>query len=299
MARLIRIYYHALFGALGGLLGWMLFGEFVQKEWHWWSQALVGGGMIGGMIGYCAVGVDALMDRAFVRFSRFAAHGALMGALGGAAGFWIGDWVNYLLAPSAEASDSRLLGAVVARGLGWMVFGLAVGAGEGIAARSWLKFLYGAVGGSLGGLAGGAAFGLLMEGLAKETAGYTWGQAIGLVLLGGGIGALIAIVEEVFRPAGLRVLRGWHEGREYSLVKAVSVIGRDEGADILLLRDMQVAKRHAVIERQGNKFLFINNTQSPAELTQVNGKSVSQASELHDGDRIQLGNVVLKFTVRS
>lgn len=298
MSRLFRIYFNALFGALGGLLGWMLFGEFVSRDWDWQGQALVGGGLIGAMIGYLVVSVDGILDRALVRFCRYAAYGVILGSLGGMVGFWIGDWVNYVLVGLFQSPAWRVPFSVIGRGLGWMVFGLAVGASGGIAARSMGKFWYGTVGGSLGGLIGGATFGCLMEVLQKDTSSYTHGQATGLVVLGACIGGLIALVEEVFKPASLKVMRGWQEGREYSLVKAASVIGRDERADILLLRDMKVEKHHAVVHRRGGRFLFVNN-QSPAEQTLVNEEPVSQSVELHDGDRIQLGNVVLKFLMRA
>src|SRR5262245_43351472 len=98
MARLTQIYYNAVFGALGGLLGWMLFGIFTPSgttfDWH---TALAGGAIIGLMIGYFVVSVDALVDRAMVRFVRYAAYGILLGSIGGALGYWVGDWVNYIL----------------------------------------------------------------------------------------------------------------------------------------------------------------------------------------------------------
>jgi hypothetical protein len=300
MARLLRIYFNALFGGLGGLLGWMLFGEFVPREgWDWWLQALVGGALIGAVIGYFVVSVDAILDRALVRFTRYAAYGVVLGGLGGALGFWVGDWVNFALVPQAgQESLLRTLGTVVARGLGWMLFGLAVGLSEGIAARSLGKLSYGAIGGTLGGFIGGAVFGSLMIALTPGEQSYIWGQALGLVILGACIGSLVALVEEVLKPAAIKVVRGWQEGREYPLVKAASVVGRDEAADILLLRDMKVEKRHVIIHRRGNRFVLVNN-RAPAPQTLVNDEPIDQSCELHDGDRIQLGNVVLRFLQRA
>jgi hypothetical protein len=299
MARLLRIYFNALFGGLGGLLGWMLFGALVPHEGNWQVQALLGGGLIGALIGYLVVSVDAILDRAWLRFCRHAAYGILLGALGGAAGFYIGDWVNFALVWSAGAEPSwgaQVLG-VAARGLGWMLFGIAIGVSEGIAARSLGKLSYGTIGGALGGLIGGLSFGGLMLALNRDEAGYLWGQAIGLVILGACIGALTALVEEVLKPAGLKVLRGWQEGREYPITKAATTLGRDESADILLLRDMKVEKRHAVVHRRSNRFVLVNN-QAPAQHTLVNDNPVAQACELQHGDRIQLGGIVLRFLVR-
>lgn len=67
MALLVRIYYNAVFGTLGGLLGWMLFGVFGDKNPTAETQPLqmlIGGTIIGGIIGYFVVSVDAVRDQA-------------------------------------------------------------------------------------------------------------------------------------------------------------------------------------------------------------------------------------------
>src|SRR5262249_21215997 len=211
MALLVRIYFNAVFGALGGLLGWLLFGVFGDKSSFSLGQQLLGGALIGGLIGYLVVSVDAIRDRSFLRFCRLASHGVVVGALGGALGMWLGEQVNYYLVQGLlSASTLRRVGEVLARGLGWMFLGLAVGLAEGIAARSLGKLSYGTLGGAIGGLVGGVLFGLLKE-LEKGAPGtsHVWGGALGLVILGACIGALSALVQAVFQPASLRVLRGW------------------------------------------------------------------------------------------
>src|SRR5262249_61447003 len=112
-----------------------------------------------GSIGYFVVSVEAIRDQALVRFCRLASYGLILGALGGAVGFWLGDHVNFLLVERYGARS--FLVAMLARGLGWMVLGLAVGLSEGIAARSLGKLSYGTVGGALGGFLGGALFALI------------------------------------------------------------------------------------------------------------------------------------------
>jgi hypothetical protein len=306
MARLLHIYFNAVFGALGGLLAWLLFSEFVNEAWDWWPKALLGGALIGAFIGYFVVSVDAILARSWVRFCRYAAFGVILGAGGGLFGYWLGDYVNYFCQPSAgqEWTFLRKLAAAGARGLGFMFLGLAVGASEGVAARSMGKFWYGTIGGALGGLLGGMIFG--WEVVSAQAAGilqkdsnlYTWGTAIAYVILGACIGALTALVEEVFKPAALKVMRGWREGHEFPLIKPASVVGRDEAVDILLLRDMKVEKRHVVIHRRGNRFVLVNN-QAPADQTLVNEEPVAESCELKDGDRIQLGNVVMRFLMRA
>lgn len=307
MALFTRIYFNAVFGGLGGLIGWMLFGVFGDSAHDDHIQALLGGAIIGGSIGYFVVSVEAIRDYALVRFCRHASYGLILGAAGGALGMWLGDQVNYILIEHYGAR--RFLVALVARGIGWMVLGGAVGLSEGIAARSFGKLSYGAIGGAMGGFIGGVLFVLLYMGAVDSSSGGLIGSvfggeegaalagSLGLVILGACIGALSALVQGVFQPASVRVLRGWQEGREYSLEKVINQLGRDEAADVLLLRDMRIEKQHAIIRRDQERFVLVNH--APPAQTQVNGAAVIESRELEDGDRIQLGEVVLRFQLKA
>jgi hypothetical protein len=315
MPLLSRIYFNAVFGALGGILGWVLLSVFgranfdQRKAGELFSQLLLGGALLGGSIGYFVVSVEAIRDRSWLRFVRLATYGTLLGAAGGAVGMVVADQVNYWLvsaigpirytdAPFVKAM--KFLGTVLTRGLGFLFLGCAVGVSEGIAARSLGKFSYGAVGGTLGGFVGGALFGLLYE-LAKGGGATTaFAGALGFFIMGACIGSLSALVRGVFQPASVRVLRGWQEGREYPLDKPDNTLGRDEHVDIALFRDMKVEKHHAVIRRApGQSRYVLLNTGAPPGYTLVNDAPVAQSCELHDGDRIQLGNVVLRFQLRA
>ena len=305
MTLLLRIYFNAVFGALGGLLGWMLFGVFGDKapgeetaflflSWRDLNMFL-GGALIGGAIGYFVVSVEAIRDRALAKFARLASYGVALGALGGALGMYVGDEINYLL---VGTSEGNALVTMLARGIGWTFLGAAIGASEGFAARSLGKFSYGTLGGAVGGFVGGCLFQLFLD-MARESGSttYFW-NATGLVILGACIGSLSALVQAVFQPASVKVMRGWQEGREYPLDKPASLLGREEHADIPLFRDMKVEKRHAFIRRVGERFVLVNN-HAPSEHTRVNDAPVAQSQELRDGDRIQLGNVLLRFQARA
>jgi hypothetical protein len=298
MSLLVRVYYNAVYGGLGGLLGWLLYGVFGNKtptEGERFFETVLSGAVIGGVIGYFVVSVEAIRDRSLVRFCRLASYGVLLGAAGGALGMLVGDWVNYLL---IEVLGEGVLVDMLARGIGWLLLGMSIGMSEGIAARSLGKFSYGTIGGALGGFVGGCLFGLFYS-LAIRNLGttYLW-SALGLVILGACIGSLSALVQAVFQPASVKVLRGWQEGREYPLDRPTSLLGRDEHADIALFRDMKVEKKHAFIEREDNRFVLVNNG-APPEQTLVNDTPVSRSRELQDGDRIQLGNILLRFQMRA
>jgi hypothetical protein len=314
MALLSRLYWNAVFGALGGLVGWMLFGVFGDKYAN--SEiafrlfffipltnadvnSLLGGSLIGGAIGYFVVSVDAIRDRSFQRFVRLASYGVLLNALGGALGMLSGEKINdFLNRTLIGLFDYRLLIGMAARGLGWSLLGVAIGMTEGIAARSRGKFSYGAIGGAIGGFLGGVLF-ELFHSFARQSleTTYFW-SAMGLVILGACIGSLSALVQNIFQPASVRILRGWQEGREYPLDKTDASMGRDEHVDIPLFRDMKVEKHHAFIQRQNEAFVLINNG-APAEWTRVNDIPVADRRILQDGDRIQLGNVLLRFQTRA
>jgi type III secretion system (T3SS) inner membrane Yop/YscD-like protein len=305
MPLLSRIYFNAVFGALGGLLGWMLFGVFGEKNpssenVHW--NALLGGALIGGVIGYFVVSVEAIRDLSLVRFARLASYGALLGLVGGALGMFLGDEINYGLIYIWRGDGSMtappLILGMLARGLGWTILGMAIGMSEGFAARSLGKFSYGTLGGALGGFVGGALFELFDSEARRGLVNDPFWSALGLVILGACIGSLSALVQAAFQPASLRVLRGWQEGREYPLEKPASLLGRAEHADIALFRDMKVEKQHALIRRVGKQYLLVNNGAPPAQ-TLVNEQPVVASCALQNGDRIQLGNVVLRFQLRA
>ncbi|MHB1424030.1 MAG: FHA domain-containing protein [Gemmataceae bacterium] len=304
MALLSRIYFNAVFGALGGLLGWMLFGIFGKSQYPSGEeifQLLLCGAIVGGAIGYFVVSVDSIRDRSLLRFVRLATYGVLLGALGGAVGMLIAGPVHDRLLEGIGAvrgSVIKYLATVFLRGLGFLFLGLAVGFSEGIAARSLGKMSYGTLGGALGGFIGGCLFEVIYRSTLDRGASAAVAGSAGLMIMGACIGSLSALVQSVFEPASVKVLRGWQEGREYPLDKIDNVLGRDEHADIALFRDMKVEKKHAIVQRDRQRFLLLNNN-APSEWTRVNDRPVLQCCDLNDGDRIQLGNVVLRFQARA
>ena len=62
-------------------------------------------------------------------------------------------------------------------------------------------------------------------------------------------------------------------------------MGRDEGADIPLFRDMRIEKKHVIIQRDGHGFVLLNEDARQIGL-RVNDEPVAQFRKLRDGDRI-------------
>ena len=172
MALLTRIYFNAVFGALGGLLGWMLFGVFARpstspKKTIGSSGSIspftpVGGAVIGGAIGYFVVSVEAIRDRSLLRFVRLASYGVLLGMLGGALGMVLGERVNFGLVKLFGRRYAPLgvpRGACSPAASAGCSSGRPSASARAIAARSLGKFSYGTLGGAIGGFVGGAFFG--------------------------------------------------------------------------------------------------------------------------------------------
>src|SRR5260370_14104823 len=107
MAILSKMYFNAVFGALGGLLGWMLFGVLGEKSpsnetaflflSYLDLNLLLGGALIGGAIRYFVVSVEAIRAQSAVRFARLASYGVLISLFGGALGMYVRDRTNQLL----------------------------------------------------------------------------------------------------------------------------------------------------------------------------------------------------------
>ncbi len=123
--------------------------------------------------------------------------------------------------------------------------GLGIGMGQGLSDRSRDRLIYGLAGGGLGGFLGGFVF----EGLGaairnRPDSGGAVGviQAIGVVILGAGLGLCLALVEQVLRRAWVQVLSGRQEGRIYLLAHTRCRLGLDERAEIGLFGDASVAR---------------------------------------------------------
>ena len=216
------------------------------------------------------------------------AWGAPAAALGGAIGLVAGEFVIGLFR-----------GGLLGRALSWAVLGLGIGLGQGLADRSRDRLIYGLIGGGLGGFLGGFLFEWLGAAFRnRPDSGEAVGvvQAIGIVILGAGLGLCLALVEQVLRRAWVQVLSGRQEGRIYLLAHPRCRLGLDERAEIGIFGDASVARRHAEIESDAGGYV-LHHLAAPG-VTRVNGTPVSGAQRLNDGDRIELGRTLLVFRQR-
>ncbi|MCB0272267.1 MAG: diguanylate cyclase [Bdellovibrionales bacterium] len=91
----------------------------------------------------------------------------------------------------------------------------------------------------------------------------------------------------------LIVLQGLYVGEVFQLDEPVMVLGRDREAQIVIMED-GISRQHARFEiNDENIFLMdLGSTNG----TSVNGARIKGQIQLRDGDKIQIGDVLLKFS---
>ncbi len=286
MSKTRQIYYNAVFGAIGGLLGWLVVGSINTGGWNiWLAYAFVGAGVglfIGGMVG--------AVEGAVVKQS---ASRAALGALAGAAAGLISGFLGLLL---GEAGFLLIGGGLAGRSLGWLLLGAFLGIGEGAVNRSARRLYYGGIGGTLAGAVGG----ILYEGMTQafiersDTVQMIVG-ALGLTLIGACLGSIIPLTIFVVARGTLYVRSGARKGLAKEIIDAVT-LGSYDGYEVYLPGDPAIEKKHARIYRKGGQF-FIEDLGSRSG-TYVNGTRVPHGSamEIKKGAKVRLGSTVVELT---
>ncbi|WIG59567.1 MAG: hypothetical protein OJF49_002314 [Ktedonobacterales bacterium] len=151
----------------------------------------------------------------------------------------------------------------------------------------------------------GGAGGWGMGGAQQPTMGQDWGAQQGAQQWGaaGGAGAAYADMERTRsarpdtpqRSYVLVVQEGKEQGRPYELRKDRITIGRSRESDIFL-EDLAVSRLHTSINREMDGRYLLRDEGS-ANGTYVNGQRVNEKM-LDEGDEVQVGQTVLKFTRR-
>ncbi|MBN1483453.1 MAG: FHA domain-containing protein [Chloroflexia bacterium] len=289
MSLSMRIYYNAVFGALGGLLAWLVSGFLLRSTSTSFGLLLLKDALLGIVVGACIGGalgaVQGFQDRSWKQALRGAGYGALVGLVGGMLGLVVGEIVFTLAG-----------GGVVPRALGWALLGSAVGVSEGLAHRQRERALYGALGGALGGLVGGSTYERVSQILLRLSGSRDFslaaGTLLGLVILGACIGSLIALVYMVIRRAWFKVIRGRLEGKDVLLTERQNVLGERE-----LPGDSQVSTRQALVERDEQGQYSLVNLDPRSDVTCLNGEplELQERRPLETEDRVQLGKTLLIF----
>jgi hypothetical protein len=284
MSRSMRLYYYAVLGAMGGLIGWQASNLVGLSFWSnlYLSEILVGG-LIGLSIGALIGLSEGLFSRNFLQIIKSGAFSGGLGFLGGAIGL-----------PVAEAAFQILGGDPWTRAVGWALFGILIGGVFGITSGSqaWKP----ALGGGIGGLLGGS----ILEFVRSLFQDPLIGKAIGLTSLGASIGIFIALIVLLLSRAWLEVASGKMKGSEFILDKFIkkngpsAYLGSSPLKSDIVLPDPDIAPQHALLKGEDSHFTLKDLSLSG---TYVNNQKIELA-QLRVNQTIKIGNTELVYHER-
>jgi hypothetical protein len=281
---MMRLYYNAILGAIGGLIGWQISNILgLSFTPNVFTAEVVVGALIGFSIGVLIGFSSGFSSRSLVRALRDGAISGLLGAFGGAIGL-----------PIAEQVFQMLGGQAWSRAFGWGLFGLLIGLAAGVTGGSqiWKP----AVGGTIGGVVGG----IFLEVARSQMADTVLGKALGLSLLGASTGIFIALIVFLLSRAWFEITSGKLAGTEFILDKFLSssgpsaFIGSSPLKSDIVLPDPDVAPQHAMLHGKDTYFQIKDMSQ---EGTFINRRRIEQTN-LQNRQKIKMGNTELVYHER-
>lgn len=289
MTRNWQVYYHACLGAIGALIAWQLIGLIHTSGWNiHLANGFTGAGigaMIGGMLGMAE---GLLVRRSFLWAALGIVGGAGLGLLSGMVGLLLGGLVF-----------TWIKGGLIARVLGWILFGAFLGCGLGLLRLSMRRALYGIVGGALGGLAGGLFYEVVTQLLLKwSDVAQIFLSAVGLVvvglLLGGMIPLSVSVIGGLRAERGLIVyLNGPRQGMEIEVV-GPALLGSSDACDVYI-PDSRVERKQAELRPGPRGFEVANIGTLQPLFVGENLLTPGRAVLLADEALIQIGQISLRF----
>lgn len=298
-----RIYYYFILGAAGSLTGWYLAAMSLDNALQLEQRAIFGA-LLGGLIGMAVAGYDGITTRSLSRFARFGGIGLVVGGLAGAMALALVQWLYAEMIGQKRPDQVAAFESVLIGLLCWLLLGAAIGLGAVINKGTQIHK------GLLGGLAGAVLGGLIYEIARVENSGEaksSFVTALSLGLLGGAIGASVALITTALQSAWFEVINGKLKGRIYDITKyvdarmgskAAGLIGSDPNAAwIYLPGDKKVLPRHAEIRyADGAPTLTVFEDSKRAKMpTLINGRNVVTSMPLGDGDEVQIGGTTLVY----
>ncbi len=306
------IYYCTVCGGLTAYIGWAI-GRFIVTNLHLASsvsekfvsvlEMALEGMALGLLLSFGLAVMDSAWNfslprapAAFLRVVFACVVGTIGGFIGGLVGqFLFDEWnVAFLMV------------------FGWSITGFLIGTSLGIfdnlAALLLGKNLRGAirklinviVGGTIGGIIGGilaVLLGMSLNRLIKLEPGLLWTpSATGFVALGLCIGLMIALAQVLLKEAWLRIEVGKRQGKQLILQKQELTIGRAESCDVGLFGDPGIDRLHAKLILEGNGYTLADANSSTG--TYLNDERLDSPARLRSGDRIQVGQTILRFDER-
>jgi len=284
MSRTMRLYYYAILGAMGGLIGWQASNTLGLSFWsNLYLSEIVVGGLIGLSIGALIGLSEGLFSRNPLQIIKSGFFSGGLGFLGGAIGL-----------PVAEGLFQILGGDAWGRAVGWAIFGILIGGAFAVTSgnQAWKP----ALGGGIGGLLGGS----ILESVRSLFPDPLIGKAIGLTSLGASIGIFIALIVLLLSKAWLEVTSGKMKGAEFILDKFIkkngpsAFLGSSPLKSDIVLPDPDIAPQHALLKGADNHFTLKDLSLSG---TFINDRKIEQTN-LRDNQTIKIGNTELVYHER-
>ncbi len=278
-------------GLVGAFTGWAVCEHaFVDGQGHRWGNLW----MLPLMVTFMCLGfaiAESLVERST---KKALLRGAMALPLGIVFGF-IFDFIANLIygiglnfAFQAGVQSYRNPAWWLARGIAWMVFGVAGGVVYGIVGQSMKKAKYGV----LGGLIGAGIGGVIFDPLSFLTHGGAVSRIVGFLIFGVSTVIAMGLVESALKDRWLYVTAGPLAGKQFILYKPQTVIGSRQESDIYLFKDQTVLPQHASIEINGARVQVraLGNVY-------IAGQPVA-SRVLQDGDLIQIGRYSFRYKER-
>lgn len=278
------VYYCAVIAGWAAFLGWL------PAEFLFFRSGTGGGNLAvtvtGAMLGAAVgLGLSLVAGMANAQLRQLVLRG-LVGLAGGA------------MCGAVGATLGNVLFSVgIPRAFGWLVMGLGIGIVDGVYEQSKSKIRNGLIGGCIGGLIGGFLFEPLQS-LIGSQSGMT-SRAVGFVILGLCIGALIGLAQVVLKDAWLTVLDGYRAGRQLILSQNVTALGRGDhlALPFMGLMNKDLESEHLKIVRQANGSYVVEDNHSKLG-TRLNNQPLQSPLALNDGDVIKFGTNFVRFNER-
>lgn len=283
----------ALFGVAGGFVVFLFLLPFRQNQgagdvFDGLPDLMLPGIVYGALVTAFLIAGEEWASGSVLRITGRAILSALAGAVLGAGYSILGH--AFYVAMGGGAWDGALFQQVLARGVGWSIFGLGAGLSAGVTSSAGRRAYQGVAGGVVGGLFAGIVFELL----ARTISSPELRLLTGFLLLGACVGAATALADWLLRNAWLTFLTGSREGRDISLNKEQLILGRSEMVDIPLFGDDTLEAEHAVLCLEPHP--MIRELGFGGKL-RVDGQTVREAN-LSEGSEIALGRHRLRFHCR-
>jgi hypothetical protein len=276
------MYYYAVLGAMGGLLGWRLtdLGNLLNQP-NIYLADLLWDAVLGLSIGFMIGLAEGIFSRSIFRGLRAAAISGMIGLLAGAIALPLGEFVFQIVG-----------GKIYGRALGWAIFGALVGLADGVTGGSQMWK------GALGGLIGGAIGGALLELVFYQLRDPLLGKVLGLMVLGTLVGIFTALIVVALSRAWLEVRSGKLQGTEFILDKFMgekshaAILGSNVMKSDIAIPDPDVAPQHARLNGAGNYFTL--QDMSVGKGTFVNGRKVEK-HRLKNRETIRIGGTEIVY----